>query len=440
MTLERLLGSAFDCACGRRHESPTRRVLYGSGVAGRLDGLLAETIPAARRLVLLADRRTLDACGEACRRALVDAGREVSLLLLADGPRSGPVCDDTTRDELAARLPAGTDALLAVGSGVVNDLAKWLATDLRLPYAVVATAASMNGYTSSNIAPAVRGVKRVLMGAAPLAVAADPAVIRDAPFDLTAAGLGDVLARPVSATDWRLNHLLFEEYYCPFLAGLIREVEPGYWDAPDRLRARDPAALEALFMGLLYSGLSMTLAGTSFPASGGEHMTSHVLDMLALAHDGAHDLHGRQVGVGVIFAAALYERVLALESPEFRLVTEPTDAAFWGALAPVVEEEHVLKRARAERAVSRLRRPGAWDAIRADLAPMTRPAARLKQCLRDAGAAHRLADIGCTRAAFLEAVRHAHQMRERYTILDLARAVGVLPGAAEDIVDHYLEA
>ena len=183
----------------------------------------------------------------------------------------------------------------------------------------------------------------------------------------------------------------------------------------------------------------MTMAGTSAPASGGEHMISHVLDMTAATHGVPHDYHGRQVGLGTIFACALYERVLALDAPRFQLRAEPTDEAYWQSLTTVVEEEHALKRRKAERAVQRLQQESAlWDRLRAALAPMTRPAAAIKQCLRAAGAAHRLDDIGCTRDRFLAAAHHAHQMRERYTIIDLARAVGVLPKAAEEIIDQYL--
>ena len=69
---------------------------------------------------------------------------------------------------------------------------------------------------------------------------------------------------------------------------------------------------------------------------------------------------------------------------------------------------------------------------------MTRRAAQIKDCLRRAGAAHRISDIGCPKDRFLQAILHAHQMRERYTIIDLARAAGVLPGAAGEIVEEFL--
>lgn len=432
-----LLGKTFSCACGRIHAVPVHDLVYGPRALESLPELFRKWAP-GRAIALVADARTWEAAGKASERAMEHAGLPVSPVILPDPPHGDPVCDDVTRARLEARLPPATGALLAVGSGVVNDLAKWIAFDRGFPYMVVATAASMNGYTSANIAPAIRGVKRVIDGAAPFAVAADPAVIAAAPWKLTAAGLGDVIAKPVSMTDWKVNRILFGEYYCSLCAGLIRELEPVYMDHPEALLRKEPAALEALFRALLYSGLSMTLAGTSFPASGGEHMVSHVLDMKAMDGGFAHDYHGRQVGLGTIMAAALQERLLNLDRPVFRVAAEPTDGAWWGGLAPVVEEEHRVKRERAALAAGKLNEPGVWDAVREALSDSAVSPARIKDCLKRAGAAHRLEDIGCDRRLFTEALLHAHQIRARYTVLDLARAAGVLPGAAESLVEEWL--
>ena len=440
-----LLGKSFACECGKTHAVPIRTVVYCATAIQQLPFLLDRHL-AGQRINLVADERTYPLIGRECETVLNQAGRIVQAFIVPDAPHGGPVCDDITRNALCSRL-APCDGFLAIGSGTISDLVKWIATspgtwqacDTKLPYAMVPTAASMNGYASNNIAPTIRGVKRVLNGTVPRVIAAVPAVIQQAPGELTAAGFGDVLAKSVSMTDWKLNQLLFEEYYCPVCAQLIRELEPAYMAHPEAIRAREPRAIEALFQALIYSGVSMTMAGTSSPASGGEHMISHVLDMTAAIHDVPHDYHGRQVGLGTIFACALYERVLALDTPRFQLRVEPTDEAYWQSLTSVVEEEHALKRRKAERAVKRLcAEPDLWDNLRTELKPMTRPAAAIKRCLRAAGAAHRLKDIGCTRDRFLAAAHHAHQMRERYTIIDLARAVGVLPGAAGNIVDEYL--
>lgn len=438
-----LLGRSFACECGKTHTVPVRAVIYADSAIRELPAALARWVfrlspkPDARRITLVADRRTYEAAGRDCEASLTQAGWSVHLICLSDSPHGDPICDDLTRDGLLHQLPPA-DMLLAVGSGVISDLVKWISCDRKIPYAVVATAASMNGYSSNNIAPAIRGVKRVLSGTVPAVIAAVPAVIAHAPFELTAAGLGDVLAKPVSLADWKMSQLLFGEYFCPLCAQLIRDLEPAYLDHPEAIRAKQPAALQALFEALVYSGVSMTMAGTSSPASGGEHMVSHVLDMTAAVENIRHDYHGRQVGLGTLLACALYERVLRLEAPKFHDHSEPTDAAYWKSLTPIVEEEHVLKRGKAQRAVARLRQAGTWDHLREAVQPFTRPATLIKHCLRTAGAAHRIEDIGCTRERFRAAVLHGHQIRERYTILDLARAVGILPGAVDEIIEEWL--
>ncbi len=442
MNVDALLGTSFSCECGRIHCVPTRELVYSETALRELPSILDRNAPAPgsmpRHVCLVADVRTYRVAGAACEAYLRGAGMDIRSIIVPDSKTGGdPQCDDGTRDTLASRI-GQSDFLLAVGSGVINDLVKWISCETKTPYAVVATAASMNGYASNNIAPSIGGIKRVIPGTTPLVVVAVPSIISDAPFELTAAGLGDVIAKPVSMNDWQMNRLLFGDYFCPLCAGLIRELEPAYMEHPDDIRMRKPSALRALFAALVYSGVSMTMAETSFPASGGEHMISHTLDMTAAAGGLDHDRHGRQVGLGTIFACALYERAMTVESPCLQIRVEPTDKSYWRALSPVIEEEHALKRHKVVRAVKHIKQPGTWDEIRSVLKPGIRKAADVKRCLDAAGAAHRLEHIGCAPERFLQAALHCHQARERYTIIDLCRAIGVLPSAAQEIIEEYL--
>ena len=126
-------------------------------------------------------------------------------------------------------------------------------------------------------------------------------------------------------------------------------MERHYTEQPRAIAAGETAAISALFRALVYSGCAMTLQGSSMPASGGEHLVSHTLDMRAELEGSEHDLHGRQVGVGTIFAAALYEKVLALDSPEFSRGPLPFDAAAWGARAVAVRGHFDKQSARLQR-------------------------------------------------------------------------------------------
>lgn len=437
MDLFSALGEPIRGAFASRRDTLPRALFYSPDAADELARLLAELVP-GRTAIVVADLRTQAVAGERCVRALRAAGFSVADRILRDGPGgASPVCDDRTRDALAAELPAA-DVLVAVGSGVVNDLCKWVAAERGIPYAVHATAASMNGYSAANVAPSIRGVKSLFRARAPLAIAADPAVIENAPFALTASGLGDAIAKPVSTADWLMNHRLFGEDFSRPVAQIIDHVERSYVETPERLARRDPEAIRALFEALVYSGCAMTLQGSSLPASGGEHLVSHTLDMLGHVDGTGHDLHGRQVGVATIFAAALYERTWARESTQLRPAVAPLEPALWGPIAGAVEAEHAKKRSSAEAARAALSEPGRWAALRAELSPILRSPGAIRECLARSGAAHRIADIGCTRERFLTAVRHCGAIRGRFTSIDLGWLTGVLPGAAEEIVDTWL--
>jgi len=430
-----IFGTTISCECGRTHHIEPERIVYAAGAVGYLPELLAECTR-GRRTVVLMDARTREAAGAEAAEQLRQAGWQAAEIIVPDSPAgASPVCDDQTHDELAGRV-ADADAIVGAGSGVISDLAKWLAHDLGLRYACVATAASMNGYTSANVALSVAGVKTLRRARPPYAVVADPAVIASAPWEMTAAGLGDLLAKSVSSADWRMNHLLFGDYFCRRSVALVGEIEPRYMDRPERLRSRDPQATAALFHALLLTGAAMTMAETSAPASGAEHLVSHTLDMMSSLDGTPHDLHGRQVGVGTVLASALYRRVLDLESPEFRDPGE-ADAAFWGRLAPAILPHYREKLPRLHAARRALLHKNAWDRLREELQPLLRAPEEVRGCLQRARAAFRAEDIGCSRERLLAAFVHAHEMRPRFTILDLARLVGVMPDAAAQIVEEW---
>ena len=431
-----LFGSTIACECGKTHVIEPREIVFADDAIAQLPAACDRHAP-GQRVAVIADSRTWVVAGGAVAEALAQAGRHVHRLIVED-PREGasPVCDDVTKDILANRLEA-VDVIVPVGAGVVNDLGKWLAADRGLPFITFATAASMNGYTSANIAPTVNGLKTLLRGYAAKAVLSSPAVLRDAPYKMTASGLGDVVAKSVSSADWFMNHSLFGDYYCARSVGLIARIEPLYLQHPADVRQRKPAAIAALYEALLLTGAAMTMAETSAPSSGGEHMISHCMDMMSTVDGRGHDLHGRQVGVGTVLAAELYQRVLAVESPEFSAPPAGVDERFWGPLAGVMVKEYAAKQPRYAAAREALSQGGRWDRLRQQLSAMLRPPAVIAAVLGGAGAACRAADIGCDRPRLLAAFLHAHEIRSRFTVLDLAYLLGLLPGDLVEIVDQW---
>ncbi len=419
---------------GDQRERITRALCLGADAAGQLAEELRQD--AGGTALVLFDSRTRDVAGPAVLEALTGSGFTVREAVVPDAPGS-PVCDDLTLELLQTRY-AVPDVCVGAGAGVISDLSKWLAFEAGIPAAVFGTAASMNGYAAANVAPTIDGVKTLVHAWAHRVIGTDPAILASAPGMLTSAGLGDIIAKSVSTADWRMNAILFDEPYSDAIASILDDVETRYLEVPGRLATADPDAVSALFEALVYSGCAMTLQGSSLPASGGEHLISHALDMRADAEGSSHDLHGRQVGVATIFVAALYERMLALESPRFNGEALDFDEEGWGRLARAVGPHYRKQTVRLAAAATELREDGRWESLRETLSPIVPSPDRVKTVLSRAGAAHRIADLGIDRERFLWAVFNGAQMRERFTSLDLAWVTGVLPGAAEGIVEEWL--
>ena len=157
MQLTELLGSSFDCACGKQHTVPTEEFIYGEDSFEAIPGLI-NTYSTHKRCLIIADTRTYGVAGREIERICKTGGVRCGHLIVADAGGESPVVDDRTRDIL---LQQTTDAslLIAVGSGVINDLTKWTAFLQNINYLVVATAASKNGYGSDNEDATIKGIK-----------------------------------------------------------------------------------------------------------------------------------------------------------------------------------------------------------------------------------------------------------------------------------------
>jgi len=431
-----IYGASFACECGRHHTITPEAVVFADDAIERLPSVCARVV-AGRSAVVIFDARTREIAGASVAAGLERAGFAVDRLLLEDpGAGEDPVCDDRTHDALLPRV-RGVDLVVPVGSGVINDLGKWLAHDVQVPFVTFATAASMNGYTSANVAPTIAGVKSLVRAQPPVVALSTPAVIAGAPHRMTVSGLGDVLAKSVSSTDWRMNHRLFGDYWCARSVGLVAGLEPLYLDHPEGIRDGEPGAIAAMFDALMLTGVAMTMVGSSAPASGGEHLISHSLDMMSSVDHVPHDFHGRQVGIGTILTAALYERALAIESPTWHRPPSAVDRGLWGPLADEVAEQYAQKADRLGQARAMLEQGDAWDRLRAELSDMVRAPATIHGCLKAAGGAVTAAEILCDRERLHTAFVHAHEIRSRFTILDLAWLLGLMPTAARELIEQW---
>jgi glycerol-1-phosphate dehydrogenase [NAD(P)+] len=338
-------------------------------------------------------------------------------------PRA-PHTDTATIARLGAAIEDGTDAIVAVGSGTINDLCKMAAIARGCPQLVFATAPSMNGYTSLSASVTDAGIKRSVRAVTPIGAFFDLGVMAAAPTRLIRAGLGDSVCRPTAQADWLLAHLLFGRPYREAPFAMLADDELALFSQSRGLVQGDLEVMRHLVRTLVLSGFGMTICGGSYPASEGEHLVSHYIDMMRPA-DVPVALHGEQIGVCALAMARLQDRILAREVPPtlhptavdhddvIRHFGHERGEACWNELAP-----KRLDRKATDELNARI--TAGWDAMRARLRSVTLGATRMTSVLTAAGAPIAPADLRWPQPLFDDAIAHAREIRNRYTFLDFA--------------------
>jgi glycerol-1-phosphate dehydrogenase [NAD(P)+] len=415
---ELVAGTYPDPETGERLRAEAKAVV----VEDSLDGAEAELIDAlgaGRHVAVISDVDTHAALGARVARAL--AGRfDVQSIVLDARPRA----DDATVARLLAALAPATDLVVAVGSGTLTDLTKMVAFRRGCPQAVFATAPSMNGYTSLSASITSDGIKRSFRTRTPLGVFFDLGVLAGAPARLIRAGLGDSACRPTAQVDWLLSHLMLDRPYREAPYALLAADEPDLFANTPALLGGDLDVMRRLVRTLVLSGFGMTICNGSYPASQGEHLLSHYIEMMAPGGI-PPVLHGEQIAVCTVAMAELQERMLSAEEPPVlrpgALEREDLIHHYGPIIGDACWREYEAKRFdRAATDALNARLAAAWPAMRARLGAAAVGAARLRGLLAAAGAPVDARELGWSADLFASARQHAREIRNRYTFLDLA--------------------
>lgn len=299
--------AGVDCACGRRHTCPIEAVEIGRGAISRLAALCE----GYREILLVADENTDSAAGGAVRAALV--GYTLREVIFPGKTVLVP------NEEAVARVRealGNADLILGVGSGVVQDLCKYVSHTSSVPYMIVGTAPSMDGYASSGAAMILGGMKETVAAGLPRALIFDTDVMAAAPMEMIRAGYGDIIGKYSALSDWRLSEAVNGEYLCPYIYDTTMAQIAAVRATAEGLLRRDPAAIEALSEALVVVGVMMSFAGSSRPASGSEHHLSHFFEIVGIVKDEPYLPHGIDVAFSTVEMAHLHERLLAAPFPK----------------------------------------------------------------------------------------------------------------------------
>ena len=276
------------CSCGKEHHIEVKEIIIEEGAAEKLeeamsDGFLKQYISP----LLICDTNTCKATEE----IMEDIYDRCQVLVL---DAEGLHADEHAVEIVENYMDEDIDLILAVGSGTIHDISRYIACQYKIPFISVPTAASVDGFVSNVAAMTWKGLKKTVPAVPPMAVFADTAIFAEAPKRLTASGISDLFGKYICLADWKIAHLLTGEYICSRIIELEEKA----------LRTVSASLMYALIL----SGLAMQMVGNSRPASCAEHHLSHLWEMEVI--NGKLDaLHGEKVSVGTLLVLNRYKQI-----------------------------------------------------------------------------------------------------------------------------------
>ena len=420
------------CSCGREHRF-SAKVLCGAGVINQLPDILGQM--GIKKAFILTDLNTYEAAGEKVCKLLADAKISYQSYTI---PEREPHPDEQRVGAAVMHMESECDCVIGVGSGVINDIGKMLASIAKLPYIIVGTAPSMDGYASATSSMTRDGLKVSINTKGADVIIGDTDILKNAPLRMLRAGLGDMIAKYVSICEWRIAARITGEYYCEEVAQLIREAVKQCVNGADGLLCREEKAVEAVFSELVIGGVAMNYAGCSRPASGNEHYISHIIDMRAVEFGTAEELHGIQCAIGTLETLRLYEKLQKITPDREKALAYTQNFRYddWAAelrrfLGKGAESMIALETKEGKYNVAahktRLEIVFAhWEELMDIIRQELPPAAEVEALLERIGAPKTLEQIGVD-SSFLPMIFYATKdIRDKYVLSRLAWDLGVL--------------
>ncbi len=441
-----LAGMVLDCRCGRVHRVEIKNIETGSGALYRLPAIMAAFV--GGKVFMVSDINTDEAAGIKVE-AMLKPEHELVRFVFED-PLLVP--DAWALGRLLVEIPQDTGVILGVGSGTISDICRFLSCKLRIPYVMVATAPSMDGYASTVSPLVVNGIKTTYTAVYPYGIIADTDLLKEAPMGMLQAGMGDVLGKYTALADWQLSKIVNGEYFCQGTEAMVMKMADRCASLSPHILDRNEQAVESMIEALLYTGLAIGMVGSSRPASGEEHHLSHCWEAMSL-NGGRPDarLHGNYVGVGSCIILKAYKYLAGLDigeicqSGSYLKLDEQKWAdnlvEIFGEKAQNIidykKESMVFAPEDRRKRIAQI--TANWDSIvKISRAYLPEPE-QVIGALKAAGAATKPAELGLSRERFKKSMIAAKDIRKRYGVLQLLEDMGMLEEAAEMLAKSYYE-
>jgi glycerol-1-phosphate dehydrogenase [NAD(P)+] len=276
--------------------------------------------------LIVSGHKSYEVAGRDVKSILEDSGFNVEVILTGDA---------TTQNLNAVKKKAkGMNFLVGVGGGSKIDLAKKASYDLGLPFISVPTIASHDGIASPR-ATIKNGNGSVSMDAQePMGIVADTGILIQAPYRYLAAGAADVIGNITAIRDWELAHKLINEAFSSTAYGMAKYSAEFILENADAIKPNLEESAWIVVKSIIGSGMAMSIAHSSRPASGSEHLFAHALEKIAPGKA----LHGEMVGVGTIMMMYLHGGDWKKVRDALRMIGAPITARELG-----VEDEDIIE-------------------------------------------------------------------------------------------------
>lgn len=442
-TINDYLNKTFSCSCNKEHLAPIKFISIDENALRYLKELLSEND--LHKSFLIFDKTTFSIAGEKVYSTMEEASLRYTGHILSG---EKPVPDENAIGDILIHFDSECDHIIAVGSGTVNDLSRFISYRLRLPYMIIATAPSMDGFASTVAPLIVNHMKTTYEAHAPFAILGDTGILREAPMKMLAAGIGDILGKYSSLCEWQISHIVTEEYYCPEIVKLVRHSIEVVVANISSAGQREPAAVKSIMEALVLSGIAMSFAKNSRPASGSEHHLAHYWEMLALFQGEEPFLHGTEVGIGTIAVLKAFE-LLRNKEIDFAAAKEKAagfsadewnsfiESAYLKASEAVIDLEKKTGKNAPANVLPRIDMLKAnWHTLQ-KLASSLPPADEVSSYLSLLGAPVNPMSIGIEKAAFMNSFMIAKDLRNRYGLLQILFDLGLTQEIAEQVWEYF---
>lgn len=435
------LGKPFKCSCGRTHSTGLEGCTVGAGVLTSLVDYVEKY--GFKKVYVACDEITYGIAGEKVMNILHDANIDAKAHVFTGG-RFIP--NEESLGKLMIDAPRDLDLVVAVGTGSINDMCRFFSYQMNVPYAIVATAAPMDGFASSGVALMVDNIKQTIPAQTPLFIIGDTDILCGAPARMISAGLGDLLGKFTCLNDWRISKIVNDEYYCDTVVNLVKDCIENVLKNADKAASRDPKVIGDIMEGLVLTGVAMSFVGNSRPAAGCEHHLNHYWEAIEIQNGQIPVLHGIEVGLAEVVILKMTE-FLRESRPDFDAAREKAkqyDQAAWEekmkevygtASDAIIELEHESKKNDPEGRLKRIDKiEENWDEIVKLMNDYMPSAERMIEILTSLDAPYFPSQVGFSDEMLYNALVYGKENRARYTLLSMMGDLGVLEDLAKKVV------